>query len=233
MIRTALLLALVVVAPALGQEPDRRGEVAIDAPAYRGVNASAPIPPSQHLRNEGGSDRAGLCVPTSVTINGAYQGVADLDQGKASRLWSTAKSRPGGYGPVKLAALVGETVPSTEIYESVVGTDPSILDKWSREGLPIGATMNTGALYGYKAIHHMISLVHYRTGGWACVVDNNDPGKFHWMPASEFDRRWPDGGTGWAFVWKKLPGGSAPIILIGAFVATMVVFVAVVVPLPR
>jgi len=51
----------------------------------------------------------------------------------------------------------------------------------------------------------MISLVEYRTGGLACVVDNNDPGVYHWMPATEFARRWIDGGEGWAFAWSRLP----------------------------
>jgi len=67
--------------------------------------------------------------------------------------------------------------------------------------------MNTGALYGYQRINHMISLIHYRTGGTACVVDNNDPGRYHWMPAAEFLRRLMDHGEGWVFAWSRLPAG--------------------------
>lgn len=206
------LLLLLPLLPCLAQDtPDYRGEVAVDQPVYQGTRASAPIPPRFHIRNEGGSDGAGLCVISSILCNGQYQGVPGLNvadsqgrAGKGSTLWRTAKNRPGGYSPDKLQRLLDRTLPE-EKWASYVGRDTSILDRLSSQGYPIGATMNTGHLYRYMPIHHMISLVHYRQGQLACVVDNNDPGKYHWMPAREFDRRWIDGGTGWAFVWTRLP----------------------------
>lgn len=194
-----------------GQEPDRRGEVALPTPEYRGVRASAPIPPEYHLKNEGGSDGSGLCVIASAVINGSYQGVPGLAGGKDSALWKTAKSRPGGYYPEKLEKLIREVMPD-EKWTSYSGQDATVLDTLSRKGLPIGATMNTGALYQYQPIHHMISLVHYRTGETACVVDNNDPGLYHWMPAQEFANRWIDGGEGWAFAWSRLPAAARAAI---------------------
>lgn len=232
-LKFALLLALLAlaVAQATAQAPDRRGEVALDVPAYQGTTAAAPIPREMHLRNEGGSNGAGLCVIASAVINGQYQAVPGLVDtpdaqgraGKGSRLWQAAKRRPGGYSPGKLERLVSEVMPD-EKWASYVGRDYTVLDRLSKQGYPIGATMNTGALYGYRPINHMVSLVHYRTGGLACVVDNNDPGKYHWMPAAEFDRRWIDGGTGWAWVWTRLPSRAlaialAPFALIGGAVA--------------
>lgn len=233
LLKLAAVLALAgwPAAPSSAQAPDRRGEVATGSATYRGVRASAPIPPALHLRNEGGSDGAGLCVPTSVTINGSYQGVPGLDRGKDSRLWRLAKARPGGYGPEKLAALVDEVYGGEEKYASYLDTDPAILDRLSRQGYPIGATMNTGQLYGYRPINHMISLVHYRTGGLACVVDNNDPGKYHWMPASEYARRWIDGGIGWAWIWLKKRGSAALAILL-ASAALVALAVACIVSAP-
>jgi hypothetical protein len=198
-----ILAALLLV----NQTPDGRGEVALDAPKYQGQSASAPIPAAMHIRNEGGSNGAGLCVIASVLCNGRYQGVPALKDGKASELWRGAKSRPGGYYPGKLRELVEKTVPG-ETYASFEQRDPTILDTLSRKGLPIGATMSTGAMYNYRPIHHMISLVHYRTEGYACVVDNNDPGHFRWMPAAEFARRWVDGATGWAWIWTRRPGAA-------------------------
>jgi hypothetical protein len=204
--------------------PDRRGEEVTAAPRHQGTTASAPIPPELHLRNEGGSDGAGLCVIASAVINGQYQGVPGIapGRGKESLLWRTAKKRPGGYSPDKLAALLKETMPA-EKYASYLDTDPKVLDQLSRRGYPVGATMNTGALYQYRPIHHMVSLIHYRSGGLACVVDNNDPSKYHWMPASEFDRRWIDGGTGWAFIWTRqrliaVAGGSGAVLILAAAV---------------
>ncbi|WP_422923715.1 hypothetical protein [Singulisphaera sp. PoT] len=194
--------------------PDNRGEIALPSPTYRGETASAPIPKEFHVHNEGGSDGAGLCVISSILCNGRYQGVPNLgvidpsipigQGGKDSPLWRSAKAAPGGYSPDKLERLLDRVLPD-EKWASYVGTDTDVLDRLSRAGYAIGATMNTGALYQYQPIHHMISLVHYRKGGMACVVDNNDPGKYHWMPASEFDRRWIDGGIGWAFIWTRKP----------------------------
>ena len=169
-----------------------------EAPEFRGVRAAAPIPAEMHLRNTVGTDAAGLCVPSSVTINGRFQEVPGIE-----KLLPLARQRPGGYGPEKLAGLINETIPD-EKFASYVGTDRGVLDKLSAEGYPIGATMNTGSLYGWQPIHHMISLVHHDSArDVACVVDNNQPGVFNWMRASEFSRRWVDGGTGWAFVWLR------------------------------
>jgi hypothetical protein len=202
------------------QTPDSRGEVALTSPSYQGTEANAPIPPEMHIRNEGGSDRQGLCVIASSIINGEYQGVPGIaGLGKDSRLWQAAKQRPGGYFPEKLTKLIDEVLPG-EKYANYLQADAGILDRLSAEGYPIGATMNTGQLYNYQHIAHMISLVHYQTDRWACVVDNNDPGKYHWMPAKEFERRWKDRGTGWAFVWtrRNLIGGQndAYVVLIMA-----------------
>jgi hypothetical protein len=227
--RRAVALALALVLPlALVSRPasaqDTRGEVVTDAPSYQGESASAPIPPRLHVRNERGAPTVlsplgdGLCVIASVVANGSYQGIGDLatpdadgHAGHGSKLWRAAKARPGGYGPAKLQTLVDAVLPG-ETYASYVGSDPGILDRLSRAGYPIGATMSTGQLYGYAPIHHMISLIHYRNDGWACVVDNNDPGKYHWMPAREYARRWIDGDTGWAWIWTRRPAdGSVPL----------------------
>ena len=208
------------------QTPDSHGEVTVATPSYGGETASAPIPAEQHIRNEGGSDRAGLCVISSLIINGTYQEVPGLELGKRSELWRVAKSRPGGYDPEKLKRLLDEVMPG-EMYANYYGSDPTVLDALSRQGFPIGVTMGTGQLYGYRTIAHMVSLIHYRIGGMACVVDNNDPGKYHWMPATEFDRRWIlGGGTGWAFQWRRLPPAKVAIGLIFAISIAAALFAA-------
>jgi hypothetical protein len=198
----------------LAQTPDRRGEIAIPEPAYQGVRASAPIPVELHVRNEGGSNGAGLCVISSVLSAGMAQGVPGLDipgldeasggqkPGKGSKLWLAAKARKGGYSPDKLASLLKEVMPR-EKWVSYVGTDPSEIEKLTKAGYRVCATMNTGAQYGYRHIAHMVNDIHYETNGWACVVDNNDPGMYHWMPAAERDRRLKDHGTLWAFAWLR------------------------------
>jgi hypothetical protein len=206
------LLALVLIA----QTASDRSEHVTDTPEYRGVHASAPIPPELHIRNEGGSDGAGLCVISSILANGAYQGVPGLDRLKDSTLWRTAKSRPGGYYPGKLEALLKQVLPG-ERWFSWEGPTPELVAEYSKRGYPVAATMNTGELYNWQSIHHMISIAHL-DDSWACVVDNNDPGKYHWMTAAEYARRFPDGGQGWGFVWLRVPGRGDVALLIPAII---------------
>lgn len=200
--RPALLLLtlLLAAAPAHAQLLDGRREQHRETPDYGGIRANAPIHPDLHRQNEGGSDRQGLCVIASVETNGKHQGVPGVD-----RLFPIAKTRPGGYSPDKLQRLLDEVLPD-EKWASYVGTNTAVLDDLSARGLPIGATMNTGELYRWQPIHHMVSLVHFNSNqDRACVVDNNKPRVFSWMTAREFARRWIDGGTDWAFVWTRRP----------------------------
>lgn len=220
--RYALLMAVLLwCAPASAQLLDGKREQHQQEPKYNGTTANAPIPANLHVRNEGGSDGAGLCVIASLRINGRYQGVPGVEQ-----IWARAKTRPGGYSPDKLQGLLDETVPA-EKWASYVGRDTGILDQLSRAGYPIGATMNTGELYGYAPIHHMVSLLHYdRSKDLAMVVDNNRPGVYSWMTAREFDRRWIDGGTGWAFVWTRkaaLMAKAGGVILVAAMLAALLI----------
>lgn len=222
-------LALSLSGVARAQAPDFRGEAHTAVPTYRGESASAPIPPSLHVKNEGGSDGAGLCVISSILANGMYQGVPGLEGGKGSQLWRTAKSRPGGYEPGKLTRLIDEVHPGEGKF-SYYGSDTRVLDRLSRDGYPIGATMGTGARYGYRPIAHMVSLLHYREDGAACVVDNNFPGEYTWMPAGEFARRWKSWGEGWAWIWTRKPGEAAGVewvvVLVAIGAAGVVLYLA-------
>jgi hypothetical protein len=258
------VLTLLFLVALVGQTPDSHGEIVLDVPVYHGVRANAAVPGDQQFRNEGGSDGSGLCVIASVTIDGAFQRLAGFVIGRDAAakilapfppLWAEAKKRPGGYYPKKLEDLVNEVLPD-EKWTSYTERDPAAFDKIlhavSATGRPIGATMNTGALYKYQPIHHMVSLIHYQSGADACVVDNNDPAvvvdgvlkhKYHWMPAAEFLRRTFDGGEGWAFVWSRLPlvarvaGVSilvlAAALLVAAAAALTSAFAVLLIPEPQ
>lgn len=214
--------------------PPGRTEVHTDEPFYQGYPAAAPIPPEMHIQNEGGSDRAGLCVISSILADGMFQGVPGLEGGKNSDLWRTAKSRPGGYYPEKLTGLVDETNPG-EGYASLLGKDPRDLDKLSKMGYPIGLTMDTGELYGWSKISHMVS---YLLFDWdndiACHVDNNAPGVYTWTSAREALSRAIDDSMGeyWAWIWTRLPesplspgteGEDAPIFAAAAVVVLVAI----------
>ncbi|MBE7197458.1 MAG: hypothetical protein INR70_06620 [Parafilimonas terrae] len=223
-LRSITLVALVAAPAAAGPETHTK------TPSYQGTTARAPIPAAMHQRNTGGSDGAGLCVIASMVANGRYVGVPEL-----AELWAAARDRPGGYSPLKFQLLVNEILPG-EKWASYEGRDPMILDRLSRQGYAIGATMNTGELYGYRRIHHMVSLVHFDwDADLACVVDNNEPGVYTWMKAREFVRRWIDGPEGWALVWKRRPGllmfaRYLPLIPPTIYCAACVIAVALVLP---
>jgi len=232
-----VLLVLLQGGLAKSQTPDRHGEVVTTTPEYRGLEANAPIPPEVHFHNEGGSDGAGLCVICSVIFNGIYQGVPGLDLpgydegskrsdvgGKGSELWKAAKKAPGGYGPEKLAHLVERVMPG-ERYVSYLGDDYEVLKKLSAQGYPVAVTMSTSSLYGYRTVAHMVSGVHF-DDQYACIVDNNDPGRYYWMPKAEFMRRWVTGSIGWAWWWMRLPMVRLAVYGVAHFVGPVLILLA-------
>jgi hypothetical protein len=125
----------------------------LPTPTYRGIKPTAPIPVELHVRNEGGSDRQGLCVISSVLAAGMAQGVPGLNipgydertgrnmPGKGSALWREAKSQPGGYSPDKLAALLNRIMPG-EKWTSYIGTDPREIEKLIKQGYRVCSTMS-------------------------------------------------------------------------------------------
>ncbi len=216
MSRIYAMAVLLAMLPCHAFTPDDFGEEVMPTPTYMGRDANAPIPPKYHLRNEGGSDDAGLCVIASIIVNGQWQGIPALKGGKNSELWRAAKRMPGGYGPEKLEDLLHKVMPNEE-WISWESAHTDLIKRYSDQGYPVAATMNTGALYGYLPIHHMISLIHLDKD-LACVVDSNDPGKYHWMPATEYEARFVDGQTGWGFIWVRKRSYFAQWSIEGVFV---------------
>lgn len=228
----AVLLCVAVFTPCVdAKSPYRRGEVETKRPQLNGTKASAAIPVKYHLRNESGTDEAGLCVPTSVLMAGMTVGIPGLDKpgideasgkmvpGKGSALWRDSKSHPGGSYPEKLEAQLKRVMPDSK-WVNYVGDDPSGIEQFTSKGIPVASQMNTGALYNYQPIHHYIDVNHYESkpNGLTCIVDNNEPGIFQWMKTEEYNRRAVDGGVVWYFAWipPKLRSGSSPLLLLAA-----------------
>lgn len=200
-----LVLALIVFsAAARAQVPEGRNEIVTLEPRLGDVTANAPIPTWLHQRNEAGRDGAGLCVFCSLLVDGMYQRVPALLDGKDSPFWRAAKARDGGAYPAKLEAFLREFLPD-ERWVSWEGKTTDLIESYNRRGLPVGVTINTGELYDWRPIHHMVSLVHL-DDDLACYVDNNDPGKYHWINRAEFDARFVDGDTGWFVVFLRRRG---------------------------
>lgn len=196
--------------PRIFPDPDSTGEVVIAQPKYQGVRAAAPIPPALHIRNEGGSDGAGLCVYASMVMAGAWQQVADLTGLKSSALWRYVKARPGGSYPSKLTEDVQTVYGDSARIVNYNGQDDTVLETLARQRKPFGITFGTGRNYNYARIPHMVDGLHYERNGWACILDNNFPGVYSWMPASELKRRAEMlDGSFWAAWWEgDMPGGG-------------------------
>jgi hypothetical protein len=222
----ALLLLTLGVGPlAIAQDapPDRRGEAWQPEPesknTYRGVRASVPIPVDLRQRNTRGTDGGGICVVASATTNGRYQGIGD----EVQKLWEYAKTQPGGHSPQKLEAQIKRVAPSLK-YANYLGHDAAVLERLCGAGYPVGATMNTGRQYNYARIAHMVSLTHFnREQNLAAVVDNNQPEVTAWMPATEFERRWSGGGSGWVFVWDYDPEVAPAVLSVAVFAPLAVI----------
>jgi hypothetical protein len=186
--------------------PDRRGEVVTDGPAYERTKANTPIPAEMHQRNTGGSDGAGLCVIASAVIDGRYVGQKDA----VERLWEAAKKRPGGYHPIKFDELARDVAPDLK-YAHHLGGDYEVLKRWSETGHPVCVTWSTSSLYGGQQVAHMVTGSHFGDNS-AAIIDNNDPGKWYWVPKAEFERRWRGMGGPWAMALSKIGGAAGSAI---------------------
>ena len=199
--------------------PDRHGEVVTDGPSLGGTRANAPIPAALHQRNTGGSDGAGLCVIASAVTAGRYQGQADA----VEKLWERAKREPGGYSPEKFDRLARRVAPELG-YAHYLGDDYAVLERWNRAGHPVNVTWSTSSLYGGTPVAHMVTGGHF-DDRVAAIVDNNDPGKWYWVPRPEFERRAKGMGGLWALAIER-PGAVAMaplVVLAGAGLAGLTV----------
>ncbi len=198
----AALCAAALAAPAFGQSSPRFAPTPTPtSPA--GVHATVDLPTSQHTRNVGGSDGAGLCVFTSVHHAGRWQGVAALD---GFREWMRRK--PGGGYPQKvdamLAAYCREKGVSVPGYVQHTGGDDTFLDlALHTDRMPCVTYDGRDDFYS-GIVYHMVNLTHM-DGTRAAILDNNRPGVWLWMSRTDFLSRWRGSGGGWAIVLLDAP----------------------------
>lgn len=236
-----LILALAVLTawPSLAwaQRPTGNQEVVTTTPELDGVRAQVPIPADFHLKNEGGSDGAGLCVITSNVSNGWYQDVPEFVDEKRSKVWRLAKGKPGGYYPAKLKDLFDEAGVKTAWVqaEGSAAELVPVIQHYLAMGIPVATTMSFSQRYQPGIpdgkIHHMIQTIHH-DGSLACIVDNNFPGTYLWVTAAEYERRLVDGEAGWvvailwgakAVAWVVI--GAAVMFVIGGVLLAAAAFV--------
>jgi hypothetical protein len=174
-----------------------------------GTEIDCDLPGSEHLKNKGGRDGAGLCVFTSIDHAARWQNVPQL---VGFRDWMTR--HPGGGYPQKVDQMIkmiceerGMPVPD---YIQAERVDPELLKRACASGRMPGVTYSrspTGR-YGGGRIAHMVSLPH-ADDRWFCVLDNNYPGedKYEWMTPEEARRA---GILEWAVILLAPPPPPMP-----------------------
>lgn len=173
-----------------------------------GTKAVCDLPVSQHMRNKGGSDGAGLCVFTSVEHASRWQNVPEL---AGFQTWMTR--RPGGGWPQKLdemiAAYCRENGKAAPGYVQHTGGDVTFLEAALKtDRMPCVTYAGRDDFYRTR-IAHMVNLAHLDASA-AAIIDNNRPGLWVWMTRAEFLARWRDMQGGWAVVLMNSPPPPYP-----------------------
>jgi hypothetical protein len=173
-----------------------------------GAPATVDLPASQHMKNVGGSDGAGLCVFTSVEHSARWQAVRELDGFQA---WM--RRRPGGGWPEKLDQMLERFCAEKRVelppYIQHNGGDESFLRlALKTDRFPCVTYAGRDDFYRSR-IAHMVNLAHL-DDSVAAIVDNNRPGVWLWMTRDEFLYRWRDMQGGWAVVFLDAPPPPHP-----------------------
>ena len=174
-----------------------------------GTEIRCDLDPSQHQKNTGGSDGAGLCVFASMRHSGLWQGEPVF-----ADLFNWMKRHPGGSYPSKTDQMIDRYCKEKGVakprYLQVEGGDLEILKRACQSGRMAGVTYSVSPTgrYGGSRISHMVSLVHADDKHFV-ILDNNYPGRegkediYEWLTPQEFARSY---APGWAVILLDPPG---------------------------
>lgn len=224
LIALTALLGLLPFATAWQPGPDVADKISqdaepVEAVAYRiqvggreldGRRITCDLPDSQHLRNVGGSDGAGLCVFCSTEHDARWQNVPVLT---GFRDWM--RKYPGGGYPSKLDKMIAQKCREAGVpvppYLQHTGGDVAFLESVLKTNRYVAVTYaGKDGVYYRDVIAHMVNLVHLDSR-WAVVHDNNYPGKYLWLPRAEFVARWKANSGGWAVALLAPPPPPIPV----------------------
>lgn len=195
-----------------------------------GQRAVIDIPANLHMQNVGGTDGAGLCVPTSVTVAAKWHNLPELYGFR-----KFAEGRPGGSYPEQLDADLKLYASRNRIklppFVQHTGGDDAFLDLLAATRRVGGITYAGVDGYYDSPVAHMVDLAHLDATRGA-VIDNNRAGNWVWMTRTQLLNRWKgrydngksmlvpirDGfrtvwvpvGGGWAFAWLGPPAPPVP-----------------------
>lgn len=186
--------------------------VVTQEPEHEGRRARCDLPKELHVKNIAGSDGLGQCGFASATHAGRFQAFPEF-----YGFLEWMKRQPGGAWPEKMDRMFEEFL-GPESYR-----DFNYLHAFGDAAIPLmERAVNSGRMvlvtYGYSdrygvSIDHMVNLVHL-DDEWACILDNNFPGTWEWVPRSEFVQRfhWTTQGKseGWCVIFIGHPQPPVP-----------------------
>lgn len=199
----ASFTAAIVIHVALLSPPAKAQKSDVGGETHEGVAIQVDLPHDQHVHNFAvGFPPAGLCVYASLDMAARWHNVPGLVD-------VIHKIPRGGAGPRDIDNTMRQYAPGVP-YIQYEGVSPQILDRALATDRPALVTYGYSPRYGARTIYHMVLLV-YLDQQYACVLDNNFPGTYEWMPRAEFIRRWTwAGGQGWAVVLLVPPPPPVP-----------------------
>lgn len=175
------------------------------------VEVVCDLPASERKRNIA-SKGLGCCVFRSIDYAARWQQVPELYDLPEQLVEAGI---PGGGYPQKVDAMLQRFAPDADYLNDTSG-DAEILEAILATGrMPCVTYDGRDCHYGMgQTIAHMVCLPYFdRATGWACVSDNNFPeeGRFVWMSADEFIKRWKGGGGGgWVCALLAAPPPPPP-----------------------
>lgn len=159
-------------------------------PTAAGEQPTVNIPPPLRQRNWLGSQGEGSCVHASMISLFRWQGRPDL-----ADWWRTHQGN-GEWAEDLAAKLDAKGVR----FAYVTNGDVRFLEWAIRTRRGCGVTVMGGA--------HMVDLVHL-DAQWACLLDNNSPNQYKWVPRATFIAEWKN-SLGWAVTPVYSPAPPLP-----------------------
>lgn len=186
--------------------PDGRTAVTCDLPGEcRKRNIGSPPE-----RFRGDPRSLGCCVFRSNEYTGRYQNLRELHDLPEKMVQAGI---PGGGDPEKLVQVLKKLAPScVDLCLQHTGGDPAWIKAALKTGRPVAITYcGHDPRYGAQTIAHMVWCAHLDEQ-WGCILDNNFPDRYLWMPAAELVERWRGvTAAGKPFVIRDERGRSVPV----------------------
>lgn len=202
MLTRLFMVAAMTMAPGAALfEAVKASKTPIDPETGREVQCD--LPPSQHMRNIRGKNGQGCCVYASSEMMSRYMNFPLLTGVLAEGL--------GGASASDVERMYKRKAPGFSDYVQATGKHSVPHMDWAMRTRRLCCVTVDG--------NHMVCLLHLDPEGTpnarACLLDNNSPQTWLWMPRAEFLKRHAVGGP-WSHSILLSPPPPIPVVSKGA-----------------